>query len=181
MKRILLVAALGGVLAAPAAGSKVTIFPGVGIGKVRLGMTFTQVQKALGPPQTVNARKQLSRNRGYIEYGWNFSTFWVGFVNTKGVLHAALIGTDLRRERTRSGIGVGSPVARVTAIPRVRCFLGTAWVNHPYFDPEPRQGSHCVLRAAEGRSTIFVLKCVGALDYGCRGYAVVKMIVRTSF
>jgi hypothetical protein len=163
-----------------ASATESTIYPGVGIGKVRLGMTLTQAKNALGTPQTVNARKQLSSGRGFIEYGWNFSTIWVGFVNTKGVLHAVLVGTDTVAQRTKSGVGVGTHIARVKQL-RARCYVGTEWLTHPYFDPEQRLGSHCVLPGAGGRSTVFVLKCSGPRDYGCGDYTVEKLFVRTSF
>jgi hypothetical protein len=179
--RALAAVALALLFVPSASGVELTIYPGVGIGKVRLGMTLTQAKNVLGKPQTVNKRAQLPGNRGFIEYGWNFSTIWVGFVNTKGVLHAVLVGTDAVAQRTTSGIGVGTHIARVRAQPRARCYVGTEWLNHPYFDPEQRLGSHCVLAGAGGRSTVFVLKCIGPRDYGCRDYTVDKVFVRTSF
>jgi hypothetical protein len=182
VKRAVAIALLVGVVAAPASATESTIVPGVGIGKVKLGMTLTQVKKALGTPQTINARKQLAGGRGYIEYGWNYSTIWVGFVNTKGsVLHAVLIGTDVVAQRTKSGIGVSTHIARVLAQPRARCYVGTDWLNHPYFDPERRLGSHCVIAGAGGRSTVFVLNCIHPRGYGCRDYTVHLLFVRTSF
>jgi hypothetical protein len=174
------VAVAAAVFVRGASATESTIYPGVGIGKVKLGMTLTQVKSALGTPQTVNARKQLSGGRGFIEYGWNFSTIWVGFVNTKGVLRAVLVGTDAVAQRTRSGVGVGTHIARVKKL-RARCYVGTEWLTHPYFDPEQRLGSHCVLPGAGGRSTVFVLKCIGPRDYACGDYAVEKLFIRTSF
>lgn len=176
-----LAATLAFVFVPSASAIESTIYPGVGIGKVRLGMTLTQVKKGLGTPQTVNKRAQLPGNRGYVEYGWNFSTIWVGFINTKGILHAVLVGTDAVEQKTQSGIGVGTRIARVMALPRTRCYVGTEWLNHPYFNPEQRLGSHCVLVGAGGRSTVFVLKCVGPRDYGCRGYTVDVVFIRASF
>ena len=181
MKRAIVVALLASAVAAPASAIEVTIVPGLRIGKVRLGMTLTHVTQRLGTPQTVNKRAQLPGGRGYIEYGWNFSTIWVGFVNTKGVLHAVLVGTDNVAQKTRAGIGVGTPIARVMVQPRARCYVGTEWLSHPYFDPEQRLGSHCVLAGAGGRSTVFVLKCIHPRGYGCRDYTVDKVFVRTSF
>jgi hypothetical protein len=99
-----------------------TLVPGVGIGKVRLGMTLAQVKHVLGPPATTNIRAQLPDRRGYIEYGWNFSTLWVGFVNTKGVLHAVLVGTDLRSEGQFKGVGIGTVRDKLrSALPVVAC------------------------------------------------------------
>jgi len=98
---------VGAVVVPPSSAIETTLMPGVGIGKVKLGMTLVQVKKALGPPQRVNKRAQLA-GRGYVEYGWDFSTLWVGFVNTKGVLHAVLVGTDLRSQGTFKGAGIGT-------------------------------------------------------------------------
>jgi hypothetical protein len=101
---------------------ELTLVPGVGIGKVRLGMTLAQVKHVLGPPQTTNMRAQLPDRRGYIEYGWNFSTLWVGFVNTKGVLRAVLVGTDLRSEGRVKGVGIGTVRDKLKgALPVVPC------------------------------------------------------------
>jgi hypothetical protein len=169
------------VLAAHASGADTRIAPGVAIGDVKIGMTFTQTKKVLGKPQTVNARRQLAGHRGYIEYGWNYSSVWVGFLNTKGVLHSVLIGTSLAREKTKAGIGVGTQVERLRDLPRMTCFTGTAWVGHPYFDPQEQQGPHCVLARADQRRTIFVLKCIEPVNFGCRKYPVERVIVRTSF
>jgi hypothetical protein len=181
VSRALLIALVASVVATHASATESTIVPGVGIGKVKLGMTLTQVKKGLGTPQTVNNRAQLPGGRGYIEYGWNFSTIWVGFENTNGVLHAVLVGTDNVAQKTKAGIGVGTRIARVIAEPRARCYVGTEWLNHPYFDPEQRLGSHCVLAGGGGRSTVFVLKCIHPRGYGCRDYTVDKVFVRTSF
>ncbi len=120
VRRTLVVAAVVGTLAAPAAATEVTIVPNVSIGKVKLGMTLRQVVRVLGGPGIVNARAQI-HGRGYVEYGWNFSTLWVGFVNTKGTLHAALIGTDIVGEKTKDGIGVGTSLAKVRARYHVAC------------------------------------------------------------
>jgi hypothetical protein len=175
------VGVVAAIVVSSASATESTIVPGVGIGKVRLGMTLAHVKKGLGTPQTVNKRAQLRGGRGYIEYGWNFSTTWVGFVNTKGVLHAAIVGTDAVAQKTKSGIGVGTPIARVMAESHARCYVGTEWLSHPYFDPEQRLGSHCVLASTGGRSTVFVLKCIHPRGYGCRDYTVDKVFVRTSF
>ncbi len=108
MRRTALIAlVVGAVVVPPSSAIETTLMPGVGIGKVKLGMTLVQVKKALGPPQRVNKRAQLA-GRGYVEYGWDFSTLWVGFVNTKGVLHAVLVGTDLRSQGTFKGAGIGT-------------------------------------------------------------------------
>jgi hypothetical protein len=164
-----------------ASAASATILPGVGLAHVQIGMTLAQTKKVLGKPQTVNARRQLAGHRGYIEYGWNYSSVWVGFVNTKGVLHSVLIGTTLAREKTKTGIGVGTQIEDLRGLPRMTCFSGTAWVGHPYFDPQQQEGPHCVLAGADQRRTIFVLKCIEPKSLGCHRYPVKRVIVRTSF
>jgi len=169
------------VLAAHASAADARIIPGFAIADVKIGMTLAQTKKILGKPQTLNARRQLAGHRRFIEYGWNFSSVWVGFVNTNGVLHSVLIGTSLAREKTKEGIGVGTPVKRLRGFPRMTCFTGTAWVGHPYFNPQQQQGPHCVLAGADRRRTIFVLKCIAPQDFGCGTYVIERVIVRTSF
>ena len=181
MIRALAAVALAFVFVPSASAVESTIYPGVGHRQGQARDDAHAGQEGLGTPQTVNKRAQLPGNRGYIEYGWNFSTIWIGFINTKGILHAVLVGTDAVAQKTQSGIGVGTRIARVMALPRTRCYVGTEWLNHPYFDPEQRLGSHCVLVGAGGRSTVFVLKCVGPRDYGCRGYTVDMVFIRASF
>lgn len=48
-------------------------------------------------------------------------------MSTKGVLHSVLVGTTLTREKTTSGLGVGTPVERLRGLQRMSCFTGTAW------------------------------------------------------
>ena len=188
MRRALVIAALlGSLFVGGASATEVTIVPNVSIGKVRLGMTLRQVKKALGPPQVVNARAQLSGKRGYVEYGWNFSTFWVGFVNTKGVLHAALIGTDIVGEKTRDGVGVHTPLAKLRARYRVACNdypHGKLEYNKWYTDPGEIVYTYCVLGPATAPTTVFGLRCTGRYKpapIGCTAWAVERVIVRTSF
>lgn len=158
-----------------------TIQPGVGLAHTKLGMTLAQTKKVLGKPQTVNARLQLAGHRRYIEYGWNYSSTWVGFMPTKRVLRSVLIGTTLAREKTSAGLGVGTEVERLRGLPRMSCFTGTAWIAHPYFAPQQEQFPHCVLAGTDQRRTIFVLRCVEPVNLGCHKYFVKQVIVRSNF
>jgi hypothetical protein len=43
---------------------------GAGIGPIKLGMTYAQVRKILGGPQTVDRRETLRNGRRYLEFSW---------------------------------------------------------------------------------------------------------------
>ena len=47
--------------------------PGVGIGKIRLGMTPAQVFRALGRTPLVNRRIDFGFGTRYVEYGWDYT------------------------------------------------------------------------------------------------------------
>jgi hypothetical protein len=76
-----------------------TIYPGVGIGHLKLGMTRAQAERALGKEHIVNARAGE-----YVELGWNFSSWTVGFKRGRAVQ----ISTAVTRQRTTKGIGPGT-------------------------------------------------------------------------
>jgi hypothetical protein len=91
-----------GVLLAPGAwGVESTINPGVGIGKVKLGMTQAQVKNALGNWRYVNERQGNHLN---VSWGLFGSAWSVDFVSGK----VAEVSTRVRSQRTTSGIGQGS-------------------------------------------------------------------------
>ena len=183
MKRWAVIAALALVLVSGASATESTIYPGVGIGMVKLGMTLRQVKKALGSPQLVDTRAQLSGRRGYAEYGWNFSTLWVGFVNTRGRLHAVLIGTDLRAQRTTDGVGVGTTLETLRHRYRVTCNVGpnadARFVGQPLFEPAMRIAGWCVLGPSATPTTIFRMGCPSR-GPSCGRFHVVVVIVRKS-
>jgi hypothetical protein len=136
-----------------------TLYPGVGIGKVKLGMTLGQVKKALGPPDTVNKRTQLSGRRAYTEYGWNFSTLWVGFVNTNGVLRAVLVGTDLRSEGQLKGVGIGTVRETLTSkLPVAPCATNNWQIGAGAYyrvGKDKPSSDYCLFGPASGRVTVF--------------------------
>ena len=70
-------------------------------------MTFAQVRAVLGRPTVVNRTRRIGFAR-YVEYDWGWGTWTVGFTGRGGVLRVSLVGTSIRRERTREGVGVGT-------------------------------------------------------------------------
>jgi len=114
MRRALAILAVLAAVAVPSAsGVESTIYPGVGIGRVRLGMTKSQVERVLGRAQLVNARQGA-----YTEYAWDFATWTVGFQGGRAVQ----VSTTLRSQRTIKRIGVGSTWRGVVhAYPGGRC------------------------------------------------------------
>ena len=104
------------VLALPASAAReanLRIEPGRAIGKVRIGMTFAEVKRVLGRPTLVNRRQRSGFGKEYIEYDWGLGKWTVGFSGSRGKQRASLVGTELKRDRTPAGIGVGSTLAAV--------------------------------------------------------------------
>ena len=96
--------------------------PGVGIGKVRLGMTPAQVFRALGRTPLVNRRLDYGFGTHYVEYGWDYTVWTVGFTGPRHKPRVSKIATTLRRERTSGGVGVGSTVRAIRrAFPNASC------------------------------------------------------------
>jgi hypothetical protein len=113
--RVLAAALAACTVAAPASAAESTIYPGVGIGKVKLGMTKTQVVRALGKDSIVN-----ERSSGYLELAWNYSSWRVGFARGRVVQ----VATSIRSQRTPKGVGVGASWRRVLrAYPGGACTL----------------------------------------------------------
>jgi hypothetical protein len=114
-------AALGAVAAAlaVAAPASATIVPQRSIHGIRLGMTVSQVRASQGAPDAVIFSRHpiIGRTRIY-KYGLTYATFDCTCANAKVVT----LRTTSRRERTSSGVGVGTSRATVAAkVPNVRC------------------------------------------------------------
>jgi hypothetical protein len=90
---------VAGIVASSVSAAEETIFPGVGIGKVKLGMTRAQVVRVLGKDFVVNAN-----GPSYTELGWNFSSWTVRLRNGRAVE----VGTALRAQRTTKRVGPGA-------------------------------------------------------------------------
>jgi outer membrane protein assembly factor BamE (lipoprotein component of BamABCDE complex) len=83
MTRLVAAALIASMLGVASATAKpdgdIRIRHGAGIGPIKLGMTYAQVRKILGGPQTVDRRETLRNGRHYLEFGWDFSWWTVGF------------------------------------------------------------------------------------------------------
>ena len=90
---------VAGVAALGAAAMEETITPGVGIGKVKLGMTKAQVLRALGKDYVVN-----DTTPAYTELGWNFSSWTVRLRDGRAVE----VGTALQSQKTTKRVGPGT-------------------------------------------------------------------------
>lgn len=108
-------------VAASASATEVTIVRGIGIGKIRVGMTLQQVQNVFGTESLVDARANIV-GKPYVDRGWEFGSWSVGFLKQQGTWRAAQVATTLRGQRTPKGIGVGSSFkAVVRAYPQAIC------------------------------------------------------------
>ena len=125
-RSIALLSLVAGLTIAAAAGaaphSSQLIRHGVGIGKVRLGMTEEQVRAALGRPTwVVQTRTGFGGVRRELQF--DDASYTVVLRRRAGVFRAVAVSTIVRRERTREGLGVGSLEARVRRAygGRLRC------------------------------------------------------------
>lgn len=139
-----------GALASPIQDERIR--HGAGIGELRLGMSYAEVRRILGGPQTVDRREQLTRGRRYLEFSWDFGWWTVGFMGRPGRMRVVSIQTLSRRERTVEGLGVGSLERRLRRTLRVRC-LAVAERSRPDWSFEAR----CAYASHRGRETVFLL------------------------
>lgn len=152
-------------IARPASAAESTINPGVGIGKVKLGMTRAQVTRLLGGDYLVN-----KRGDGYLELGWDLGSWTVGFEKSRVVL----VSTTLRAQRTAAGAGPGAAWLRVVrAYPGGRCTFN--FVNY-FWRPEylvPHRG---------GTQTLFVFRDVFDEKLNdVTGFRAIEVTVRTPY
>jgi hypothetical protein len=166
MRRAVCVLAIaaGLMLPAGAGATESTIFPGVGIGKVELGMTKKQVAKALGRYRFVN-----ERDGSHLSVGWGFGEWTVDFVGD----HVVQVATTLAAQRTRNGIGPGTTWRQlVRAYPGGRCgatYLGLSIA------------AELLVAHRGGTQTIYVLPRPRQHTAAHRTWRVTEVHVRTPF
>jgi hypothetical protein len=97
------------------------ILPGIGIGKVRLGMTFGQVRDALGRPGAVLRRERFGFGSQYVEYAWRDTAWIVAVLGRGDRARVVSVSTTLGRERTPSRVGVGSTEQALRRTVGARC------------------------------------------------------------
>ena len=107
MTRAVVAVALTLMFVPSASAVELTIHPGVGIGNGRLGMTKTQVERILGKDGIVNGGENVA-GHAYLELGWNFDSWTVGFLLQKGRYRVVRVGTTMARQRTPKRVGVGT-------------------------------------------------------------------------
>jgi hypothetical protein len=131
MRAVRLIGALVVVGCAVTAGSagagparNAVIRPGVGIGRIELNMRLAAVRRVLGKPTSIAKRRRLGFGSEYVEYTWGEAPNWrVGVLGRPGDQLVVMVATGLARERTRTGVGVGSTykAARRRLGARARC------------------------------------------------------------
>jgi hypothetical protein len=136
------------------------IRPGVGIGKVRLGMTPAQVRAAWGRPQAVTITTHPRGGRT-IELQYDFAAYVVTIEGRPSRERVVAVGTSLAKERLSQGVGVGSPERRLQRIFRgdLRCDRLT--VVFPPFSTIPMLGKNerqCILGAKGAPHTVFTTR-----------------------
>jgi hypothetical protein len=146
-------------VASTGSATELTIYPGVGIGKVKLGMTKAQVARALGKDSLVNDRATYNGTQ-YVELGWNFSAWSIAFARTGSTLRVVQVSTTLRSQKTPARVGIGTlwrPLVR--AYPGGACAFGNS-IGLPEDGVEGRFGSHLeyLVPHAGATQTIFMLK-----------------------
>jgi hypothetical protein len=169
------------VFVAPASGFESTIYPGVGIGKIKLGMTPRQVEDRLGSAHILNAHDDA-----YAEWAWNFGRWTVGFQ----VGRVVQVATTVRAQQTSKRVGPGTTAAKLVAVfPGGRCthavaFGSTTPLGSPNF--WRNYGTEYLVAHKGGGQTIFVLhhKKIETPDqpfHSSDTQVVTEVYVRTAF
>ena len=153
---VLLVSLSGSAWAASPEAIPGTIVPGVGVGKLRLGMSEAgarRILRRLGPPMPVS-RERPHGVAGYRE--WHYPRFEVTFGGASyivGFKARRLVWIEIRtwRNATRRGVRVSSTE------PQLRAAYGRLPCRHGLFDGSPNVPHYCRLGVLARRHTIFEL------------------------
>ena len=109
--------------ASAAPGRDALLRPGVGAGKLRLGMTFAQVRAVLGTPARARFRQRYGFRGEYVQYVWGRDADWeVGVVGERPTTARVVLIRTWRPERTRVGVGVGSTHVALQRRLGARCY-----------------------------------------------------------
>jgi hypothetical protein len=158
-----------------ASATEVTIVPGVGIGKLKLGMTQAQVEKVLGKDYLVDERASVG-GAAYHELGWNFASWSVGLLQGRGTFRVVQVATTVRSQRTLNRIGAGSTFRSVVrAFPRAICGVRYA---RPGVVAPPKIG--LLVAQKGGLQTVFWVAVPG-MRSGEGTWRVYETTVRQSF
>jgi len=179
MRMLLAALAVTGALALTggASATESTIYPGVGIGKVTLGMTRANVEKALGKDYIVNGRAGP-----YVELAWNFSSWTVDLLQIGRRYQTVEVSTTLRTQKTASRIGPGTLWLRlVRKSPGGVCAFGSS-LGLPSTTPSRIANLEYLVPHKGGTQTIYVLNPLR--DKTTRlvtTYVVAEVHVRTAY
>jgi len=140
------------------------IRPGIGIGKVKLGMSLAQVRTAWGAPQA----RIVSQERGArkLELQYDYAAYVVTLRGDPRHERVVAIGTTLAKERTSQGVGVGSLERRLQGTFRSRLRCDRLDVVYMPRSSIPMLGSNerrCTLGTASAPHTVFTSRI--RLDY----------------
>jgi hypothetical protein len=141
-----------------AGASSQVIRHGVGIGKVRLGMTEAQVRGALGRPTAV-VRRRVGFGGARLELQFDQASYTVVLRRRAEGFRVVSVSTIVARERTREGLGVGSLETRVRRAygARLRCepLRTRAWDSTSDARVLISNSRNCVLATSGATQTVF--------------------------
>lgn len=163
------------------------IIPGVGIGKLKLGMpeaAARRVLRALGPATRYRRQRRpdYPTPAGYREYQYprfeetfGAASYIVGFMPRRGVSRLVWIRVATGSNATAKGVRVSSPLSRL------RAAYGQLPCRYGRFDGSPGVPLFCRLGSLMRRHTVFVV--VGGDVYGGRvtEQRVANVVVREPF
>jgi hypothetical protein len=122
-------------------------------------MSLADVRRALGPDFAVNRRIRRGFGATYVELGWDYSWWRVGFLVRRGRCRVVLVATQHRTERTAGGVGVGTSRQVLLRRLPVRCLVTPPPRDTvpPITGRDPLAPRGCILGSTRGRFTAFAL------------------------
>jgi hypothetical protein len=148
-----------GTLTASGAGATsapvILVEPGASIGKVRLGMTIAQARRAVGRAFVLDDVDRVPNDTlRLLQYRTRDERWTVAFFGSPGLERVARVVSSAPRTRTKSGIGVGTPV--LTLKGRLRGHRPVCIQRRPFFNyvEHAMQVVSCAVRRS-GATTAF--------------------------